>query len=234
MSKRTQVGKGLKTDSIKIKVKKNGPYLVSGGVPLVAQKVILDADGQCLEWRETKKYPLQQIYSLCRCGKSKNWPFCDQTHVEIKFDGTETASHQSYSDQCKNIIGPTLDLTDAAALCAHVGFCDRGGGIWNLVLHSDQPEAMKITVEEACNCPSGRLVVWNKEGKAIEPVLDTSIAVVQSPNSKFLGPLWVRGGIPIESASGKMYEIRNRVTLCSCGRSLNKPFCDGSHRHKDT
>jgi CDGSH-type Zn-finger protein len=39
----------------------------------------------------------------------------------------------------------------------------------------------------------------------------------------------VRGAIPIESASGKQYERRNRVTLCRCGASENKPFCDGSH-----
>ena len=43
------------------------------------------------------------------------------------------------------------------------------------------------------------------------------------------GPLWVRGGIPIESADGTLYEIRNRVTLCRCDKSDNKPLCDGSH-----
>ena len=43
------------------------------------------------------------------------------------------------------------------------------------------------------------------------------------------GPIWVRGGIPVASADGKTYEVRNRLTLCRCGRSANKPFCDGSH-----
>ena len=33
----------------------------------------------------------------------------------------------------------------------------------------------------------------------------------------------------MESADGTTYEIRNRVTLCRCGASQNKPFCDGSH-----
>jgi CDGSH-type Zn-finger protein len=50
------------------------------------------------------------------------------------------------------------------------------------------------------------------------------------PNGEFNGPIWVRGGIPIESAKDEIYEIRNRVTLCGCGRSSNKPFCDGTHR----
>ena len=35
--------------------------------------------------------------------------------------------------------------------------------------------------------------------------------------------------LAIESAGGTEYEVRNRVTLCRCGRSRNKPFCDGSH-----
>jgi CDGSH-type Zn-finger protein len=40
----------------------------------------------------------------------------------------------------------------------------------------------------------------------------------------------VLGGIPVETADGFTYEARNRQLLCRCGASLNKPFCDGSHR----
>jgi CDGSH-type Zn-finger protein len=39
----------------------------------------------------------------------------------------------------------------------------------------------------------------------------------------------VKGGVPVESADGTVYEVRNRVTLCRCGKSTNKPFCDGTH-----
>jgi iron-binding CDGSH zinc finger protein len=39
----------------------------------------------------------------------------------------------------------------------------------------------------------------------------------------------VRGGIQVISADGHDYEIRERQTLCRCGQSRNKPFCDGSH-----
>jgi CDGSH-type Zn-finger protein len=39
--------------------------------------------------------------------------------------------------------------------------------------------------------------------------------------------LWVRGGIRVEAADGTSYEVRNRVTLCRCGASQNKEFCDG-------
>ncbi len=43
------------------------------------------------------------------------------------------------------------------------------------------------------------------------------------------GRLWLRGGIAVVSSDGFAYEVRNRVTLCRCGASDNKPFCDGSH-----
>ena len=52
---------------------------------------------------------------------------------------------------------------------------------------------------------------------------------MQDPHESVSGPISVRGGIVIESADGREYEVRNRVTLCRCGQSSNKPFCDGSH-----
>ena len=128
------------------------------------------------------------------------------------------------------IRGPALTLADNEHLCVHARFCMRAGGIWNLVEQSDDQEARDTAIEEACNCPSGRLVIKdNESGKVIEPEFEKSIVVIEYPPRGEHGPLWVRGGIPIESSDGKAYEIRNRVTLCRCGRSENKPFCDGSH-----
>ena len=86
-----------------------------------------------------------------------------------------------------------------------------------------------MAIQEACDCPSGRLVAWDQDGKAIEPVFEPSIGLVEDTEAGKMGPIWVRGGIPIESADGAGYEIRNRVTLCRCGKSSNKPFCDSSH-----
>jgi hypothetical protein len=99
----------------------------------------------------------------------------------------------------------------------------------SLLLLSLQQYFSQPPVEEAGDCPSGRLVVWDKRGKAIEPVYEPSIGLVWDSQAGKAGPIWVRGGIPIESADGTTYEIRNRVTLCGCGKSSNKPFCDGSH-----
>jgi hypothetical protein len=72
-------------------------------------------------------------------------------------------------------------------------------------------------------------VALDKEGKPIEPPFIPSISLIEEPARKGSGPLWVKGGIPVESADGTTYEVRNRVTLCRCGASRNKPFCDGSH-----
>jgi hypothetical protein len=72
-------------------------------------------------------------------------------------------------------------------------------------------------------------VVWDKKGKAIEPKFEPNISLVEDPQEGMRGPIWLRGGIPVESSDGSTYEIRNRVALCRCGKSSNKPFCDGSH-----
>ena len=217
-------------DRRKIKVNRNGPYLVSGRIPPVKQIIGTDAEGTPNEWRADNKYPSLENCALCRCGQSKNKPFCDGTHTKVNFDGTETASRKPYLTQAKEIDGPTLKLTDAENLCASARFCHRAGGIWNLVPKSDNPDAKRIAIEEARDCPSGRLVIWDKKTKKpIEPEFERSIGLVEDPQVGVSGPIWVRGGIPVESADGKTYEIRNRITLCRCGKSSNKPFCDSSH-----
>lgn len=217
----------------KITVSKDGPYLVRGGVPLLTLTIQTDGKGHCRKWNEGKHYPVKEQYALCRCGQSGTKPFCDGTHRAIRFDGTETASKEPYLSRAEEIEGPSLRLTDTPDLCVHARFCLRAGGIWDLISKSDDPKIRKIAVEIAGNCPAGRLVVWDrKKGGVIEPTFEPSIGVIEYPEQGKRGPLWVRGGIPIESADGTPYEVRNRVTLCQCGRSSNKPFCDGSHREE--
>ena len=219
-----------KTDKMKIKVCEDGPYTVSGGIPLVDQILVPDAEGLSVRWHTGKEYPIQEEYDLCRCGHSKNKPFCDMTHHEINFDGSETASREPFKSQAEpKTIGPELVLTDVVALCALARFCDRVGGVWDNTRASDNPEAKKIVLQEVGDCPAGRLVLHDKAGNVIEPQFEPSIGLVLDPVVAELGPLWVRGGIPVEAADGYVYEIRNRVTLCRCGKSTNKPFCDGRH-----
>lgn len=213
----------------RIRVTRNGPYLVYGGVPLSKQIIVSDANGDPVSWRAGESYPVGETYALCRCGQSQRWPFCDGTHARVSFDGTESASREPYLDQADETEGPALRLTDVLVLCANAGFCTPAGGTWDLTKRSGDPQARQTAIEQATNCPSGRLVAWDKEGPAIEPELQPSIGLVENPLSGARGSIWVRGGIPIEAADGTVYEVRNRVTLCACGQSTNKPFCDGCH-----
>lgn len=214
----------------KITVSTNGPYLVSGSLPLAKEIIVSDENGDPLKWERGKDYPEQKEYSLCRCGKSKHKPFCDQTHAFVSFDGTETADQKKYIEQAEKIAGPDLDLTDAVKLCSSAKFCQRAGGTWKLTENSNNSESKEIAIQQACDCPSGRLVAWDKKtGQAIEPELESSITLEEVPSKGLSGPIRVKGEVPVESADGKQYEIRNRATLCRCGQSKNKPFCDGTH-----
>ena len=56
----------------KIKVTKNGPYIVTGEVEYV------DADGTVVKTLAKA--------ALCRCGHSKSKPFCDGSHREVGFE----------------------------------------------------------------------------------------------------------------------------------------------------
>ena len=215
----------------KIMITKDGPYLVTGGIPLLRMIVETDSYGDPYTWREVERYPQRESYTLCRCGKSRNMPYCDGTHIMQRFKGTETASNERYLENVKEYLGPELKLTDKPELCVGAGFCDRDAGIWNLTVNSDMPGFKKIAIEEAANCPSGRLVVWDKQGNPIEPDYEPSIVVTEDEDGS-PGSLWIRGEVEIESADGRIYEKRNRVTLCRCGKSQNKPLCDGSHFDK--
>jgi len=214
----------------KVKITKNGPYLVSGNIPLDKARIIGDAEGTPTKWEFGEKYPVRENYSLCRCGSSQKKPFCDSAHVRANFDGTETGSRKPCLEQAETTYGPDLDLTDAEPLCAIARFCHRAGDTWTLTEHSDDPISKEIAIQEACDCPSGRLIAWEKgSGEPYEPKFEPSISVVEDTVQKVSGPLWIKGGIPVEAVGGFQYEIRNRMTLCRCGRSGNKPYCDGAH-----
>ncbi len=214
----------------RIVISENGPYLVYGGVPLRIQEIVANREGMSWDWKAGKTFETKSDYALCRCGESKNMPFCDSSHSKNGFDGEETASRIPYSQEAEKIDGPTLVLSDQENLCAFARFCDPGGKIWGLIDETDNPEARALVIREADHCPAGRLVVHDKKThKEIEEPLEPAIGLVEDPAIGCSGPLWIQGGITIESADGTRYEKRNRVTLCRCGASDNKPFCNGSH-----
>jgi len=216
--------------TLRVTVTENGPYLVTGDIPLAKQTIATDAEGGSETWQEGAPVAHRASYALCRCGASRTKPFCDGSHATVGFDGTETASREPYLDQAKGMEGPVLGLTDAESLCAFARFCDPNGQVWAQVERTDDPAIRETFVRQVNACPSGRLVAWDKStGRAIEDELPISIGLVEDPEQQSSGPLWLRGGIPVVSVDGFQYEVRNRVTLCRCGASNNKPFCDGTH-----
>jgi len=213
-----------------IKVTKDGPYIILGNIPLEGAEIVPDAENFLLAWKETGKIPTKENYSLCRCGKTKNPPFCDGSHTSAGFDGRVTSNNKPFDIKANEYSGAALTLLDAEEFCARAHFCTRASGTWDLVELSHDEDNKNMAIREVADCPSGRLVLINKKtGREIEPPFEPSITLIEDTLTGTSGPLWVKGKIPIESSDGKIYELRNRVTLCRCGSSRNKPFCDGKH-----
>jgi CDGSH-type Zn-finger protein len=87
---------------VSVTVSENGPYFVTGDVPLAKQTIRADAEGGSEAWLEGDSLPHRATYALCRCGASGTKPFCDGTHLRIGFAGTETASREAYLDALKD------------------------------------------------------------------------------------------------------------------------------------
>jgi uncharacterized Fe-S cluster protein YjdI len=114
-------------------------------------------------------------------------------------------------------------MTDDSILCMHGGFCgNHAEKVWQMVEHTDDTRVRFALMQMVERCPSGKLG-YEIDGVAIEPDLPEAISVTAD------GPLWVTGGIPVTMSDGRTLEVRNRVTLCRCGHSKNKPLCDGTH-----
>ncbi len=211
----------------KIKIMKDGPYIVTGGLPLY-EKLIVPKGGE-YKFEPGRPLPQSESYALCRCGKSKNAPFCDGSHAGCGFCGEETASKDTYENRAVRIEGPGIDLLDDGR-CAMARFCHtRDGDAWELTRDSRSEAARKQVIRAASECPSGRLTAVDKDGAVHEPELEPSIDVLQDPENGASAGLFVKGYVPIESSDGTPYEPRNRVVLCRCGASANKPFCDAAH-----
>ena len=220
----------MSADRVQVKVTANGPYLVTGDIPLSKQTIVADSAGGSDAWSEGTAIAHKKSYALCRCGGSQTKPFCDGSHAKNGFDGTETARRDPYLEQAQAFDGPDMELTDAQALCAFARFCDPNGQVWSQVAATDDSEVRAQFVRQVNACPSGRLRAWEKQSEAfVEEQLPVSIGLIEDPVEQCSGPLWLRGGIQVVAADGFEYELRNRVTLCRCGQSSNKPFCDGTH-----
>ena len=219
----------------KIVVVENGPYLVQGGIPLVRKRQIVSEYGEPLAWKTEGKIETKESYSLCRCGRSATFPFCDGVHRKINFDGAEIAdTHSTKERRTTYPEGTNISVSYDSYLCMNSGFCrNRTRGIEEMLPDTDDCEVRELVMTMIERCPSGSYCYSIIEGDPdIEPDYPQQIALTTEITSDgpIEGPLWVTGNIPIARSDGQPMEIRNRTTLCSCGHSLIKPLCDGTHR----
>ena len=215
---------GPQGETCSITVHADGPYEVRGRVPVTRKSPLYSEYGEPLTWRRDERLESRDRFRLCRCGGSSNKPYCDNSHRHNGFDGTETVAHQASVERRTRLEGTNVVVSDDPVLCVHAGFCsNRETSVWEMVGRTGDTAVRALMMHMVEHCPSGRLVHENADGP-VEPDLPAAIGVVRD------GPYWVTGEIVVTLSSGEVLEARNRVTLCRCGQSKNKPLCDGSHK----
>jgi CDGSH-type Zn-finger protein len=221
-----------------IQVEEDGPYTVTGSIPLVRKLQVVSEAGEPLTWKKQGIIETYPEYSLCRCGHSADFPFCDGTHHQIDWDGAENApTSVSVIKREKLSTGTQLTINFDLELCTESGFCgNRNISLLEGNVNTDDIDLRTLAIHMIEHCPSGALTYQLPGARGdVEADLPQQIAVTTEvvDGGPIRGPLWVSGNIPIMRADGQTLETRNRVTLCNCGHSQNKPLCDGSHRDLD-
>jgi len=196
-------------DPITIHPKPNGPLHVTGAIRLDNSRgevVVTEAQ-----------------FWLCRCGGSGNKPFCDGTHKRNGF------SSARQSDPAKratvDYAGKHLTIHDNRSICAHAGHCtDRSPAVFSM---SAEPwidadaDAAEKTAATIRMCPSGALA-YSIDGVRHEHSGRTPAIRISKD-----GPYEVVGGPQLQGDATPVSS--EHYTLCRCGQSKNKPFCDGTH-----
>src|SRR5271165_813538 len=145
---------------VRIRVQVNGPYLVSGGIPLTRRRPIISEHGEPLAWDALEDFATTPTYSLCRCGGSANKPFCDGTHATNGFDGAETAPTDPYDERQRTYVGTRVVMREDRSICEHAGFCgNRVTNVWNMMKGSDTEDSLARAqvMRMVEQCPSGAL-----------------------------------------------------------------------------
>jgi len=212
----------------RIQITKDGPYHAEGAIPL--DEEIIEPVHHHNELRAGRTLPQAKDYFLCRCGSTHTAPFCDGTHERIGFKGAEVADRRPFAERIADTVkGTTMTLLDDDR-CAYARFCHREpGDVWQLTEYDADPTNRREAIIGVSECIAGRLVEINDAGEPLEKQLEPKISVIQDPAEAVSGPLYVQGPVPLVGADGFEYEVRNRIALCRCGASVDKPFCDATH-----
>ena len=171
----------------------------------------------------------KETMALCRCGGSGNKPFCDGTHMKNGFSSEKLEGR--VPDQRDNYVGDKITIHDNRGVCAHAGRCTDGLAAvfhlneepWIFPNSADTDEIIK-TINQ---CPSGALSYSIDSVEHRDRSGMPSIFI--APN----GPYVVSGEPNLENTNRSEGASKEHFTMCRCGGSKNKPFCDGTHWHNN-
>jgi CDGSH-type Zn-finger protein len=194
-----------------IECRPDGPYLVKG------LDKVTNSRGE--------EIAVEATVALCRCGGSASKPFCDGTHKRNGFSGARISD--GARDRVREYRAAGITIRDNRSICAHAGACTDG--LPAVFRESAQPwidpagaPAQAIAALVA-RCPSGALGC-SVEGDAASAAPGPPRVAIEKN-----GPYAVRGAVELVDAAWARGAAKDRYTLCRCGGSNNKPFCDGSH-----
>ena len=196
----------------KIQATANGPYLVHNSPPLK------NSTGDDLKTRD--------VTALCRCGKSDNKPYCDGTHAKVGFSSEREADGSN--DKWDVYAGNAVTIHDNRGICAHAALCT--GGLSSVFKYGEEPwidpdgADVAAIEKQVAACPSGALK-YILGGIGHDDFGNDPVIYVAKN-----GPYAVKGGVELEDpVTGQVPKSTDHYTLCRCGGSKNKPFCDGTH-----
>ena len=117
----------------------------------------------------------------------------------------------------------TIKVSFDGNICAHAGICfgelhSVFDGDANPPINLDGGSTEEV-IRVVTKCPSSALTYERLDGSANEQAATSNSATIV-PN----GPVAMRGQLILNDNK------YTRLTLCRCGQSQNKPYCDGSHK----
>ena len=203
----------------------DGPYVLHGDLPVSRRAYVRSEHDEPLTTTQSAPLEAGDGTALCRCGHSGSKPFCDGSHQTADWDNTETAATTTYDERARTIPGEGVTLRDDKTLCTHAGFCGtKDSSVWKMIKETDDTERRSLLMAMVARCPSGRLTQRLPGADTdLEPDLRPAVHVAAD------GAYEVTGRVRVQRRDGRPLETRNRMSLCRCGASSNKPFCDGSH-----
>lgn len=198
----------------------DGPSIEQrNGGPLVAVHlpVLASTSGEALATKP--------VMALCRCGASKNKPYCDGSHNDIGFDSSP--SDDRSKDEILTYEGEAVTIHYNRLLCSHAAECgrrqkaafDSSRKPW--IVPDNAPKQGVLDVVKAC--PSGALR-FSLPGEPPQHAHADAKGITVEQD----GPYRV-SGVPLASARLAKGASPDKYVLCRCGASKNKPYCDGSH-----